>query len=120
MKNIFPVLAILGLLSVIGYSLLSNPSSIRGAATGAPITSKRILQVTTIKNFDAKGARFTQLGTAGGIEDLMVALETYGARLEMTEVEENGLSSLRIKVDGIQLSPVITACKNCEPIVFEY
>lgn len=90
-----------------------------GAASGKKVKRTQKLNAALITDKATNVKRFVQLDTAP-ITGLVDALEARGASVHMNEYEENGLSVLKLKVDGLNLSPVISACRECEPIVFEY
>lgn len=102
------------------YFLLREESgSLLGAASGKFVKSSQQLKVTALKDLDPNGPRMTQIGVEP-IMALIDELEARGSKVEISEIENSGLSTLKIKVDGREIAPVISECKSCEPIVFEY
>ena len=114
-------LALLAIIVVAATWLIPRQESdnLLGAASGKAVAQPRQIKVTALKNVDPKSPRLLQLGVEPIIA-LVNELEARGSKVEMAEFENSGLSLLQIKIDGREIAPVISECKSCEPIVFEY
>lgn len=98
--------------------------SVLGSASGTYVSKEQVspkypIQLRRFASKDPSQVRFTQIN-ADPILGLVEELETMGAKVEMKEIEQSGVSSLKITVDGESLAPVVTNCTSCEPIVYEY
>lgn len=108
------VIAILGLAGIRGGEI-----SIQGAATGEAVTGSRSISVVVLK--DAKGRASGYVDPdLSAVNGVLNALERYGAKLDLRAGTKRGVDSLQVMIDGRRVGSLVTECKECEPIVFEY
>lgn len=118
-KIIVSALTLAAAVLIVSLGIPGERRSIEGAASGTKIAKNQKITIASVRRSGGVKPQSVQLGHAG-IDGLIDALERYGAKIDLSESEEGLLTTLHVKVDGIRISPIITDCKQCEPIVFEY
>ncbi len=115
---------ILLVVATAGFVIMQGgDGKVLGSASGKTVSTKSQVQIAVLKNIDPKTKKVNQSMIQLGVEPILALvgeLEARGSSVDMTESESNGISTLRIKIDGTVISPIVSECKICEPIIYDY
>lgn len=112
------------LILLLATGFMSTNGPMLGAATGHEVTDRK-LNFERIASLQGELKPDSKLAGASEINiDAMLgalaALQSYGAKVELSDTSKAGISFMRIKVDGKDIGSIPYRCIDCDVIVYEY